>query len=129
MSLTTTVLVWSIIAHLVADWLFQNDWMANNKNSLLHPASYVHGLVHLIFLLAVFPFWAALIVSLTHVIIDTRKPLLWWRRFYKQNSDGDVSSPIFMWEDQVLHILILAIMSIIIGKYSAPSFLLTFFIK
>ena len=31
----TELLVWAIVAHLVADWLFQTDWMAIHL-SLIH---------------------------------------------------------------------------------------------
>lgn len=129
MYLTTTILVWSIVAHTLADWLLQNDWMANNKTNLLHPAAYVHGLIHLVCLLIVFPIWAALIVALIHILLDTRKPLLWWRRFYKRTTDGDVPNPVAIWEDQALHLMILAVMSIIVANFSTPSIILAFLAK
>ena len=30
----------ALAAHLVADWLLQNDWMALNKSNLRHPAGW-----------------------------------------------------------------------------------------
>ena len=33
------------VAHLVADWLFQNDWIARNKISLRHPAAWIHAAI------------------------------------------------------------------------------------
>ena len=33
----------ALVAHLVADWLLQNDWMAHQKTSLSHSAAWVHG--------------------------------------------------------------------------------------
>ena len=35
-----------LVAHLVADWILQNDWMALNKTKLWHPAGYVHAGIH-----------------------------------------------------------------------------------
>ena len=35
-----------LVAHLVADWLLQNDWMALNKMNLRHPAGWVHAAIH-----------------------------------------------------------------------------------
>jgi hypothetical protein len=124
MSSITIILVWSLVAHLVADWLLQNDWMAKNKSNLSHPAAYVHGLIHMLCLLIILPLWAALIVAIIHVLIDTRKPLLWWSRFYRQTMEGGVSSPLAIWRDQVLHLVILAIMAVIVGLYAAPAGLL-----
>jgi hypothetical protein len=126
MSSITIILVWSLVAHLIADWLLQNDWIARNKSRLSHPAMYVHGLIHLFCLLIILPIWAAAIVSILHVLIDTRKPLIWWGCFFKQTSEGGTTSPLAIWRDQVLHLVILAIMSFIIGIYAAPSGLLAF---
>ena len=36
----------ALVAHLVADWLLQNDWMAHHKCKLSHPAAWVHGGIH-----------------------------------------------------------------------------------
>ncbi len=93
MQLATTILVWAIIAHAIADWLLQNEWMAKNKTSLRHPAGYVHGLIYMICLMGVYPFWAALIVSITHILIDTRKPLQWWRRIFKRTPNAEGRLP------------------------------------
>ena len=41
-----TLLEKGLVAHLVADWLLQNDWMAVNKKDLRHPAGWVHALIH-----------------------------------------------------------------------------------
>jgi hypothetical protein len=43
---TLTALERGWVAHLVADWLLQNNWMAKNKSSLVHPAAWVHALIH-----------------------------------------------------------------------------------
>ncbi|MGA2505456.1 MAG: DUF3307 domain-containing protein, partial [Anaerolineales bacterium] len=110
----------------IADWLLQNEWMAKNKTSLRHPAGYVHGLIYMICLMGVYPFWAALIVSITHILIDTRKPLQWWRRIFKRTPNAEEGSQISLGEDQALHLVILAVMAIIVSKYSNPSILLNF---
>ena len=34
-----------LVAHLVADWILQNDWMARNKMKLSHPAAWVHSTI------------------------------------------------------------------------------------
>jgi hypothetical protein len=97
------------MAHLVADWLLQNEWMSNNKTSLRHPASWVHSGIHFLCLLLVMPWAFAMLVALIHLLVDTRVPLAWWRRIYRQTSDPQ--NPAFvsfaMWQDQVVHILVL----------------------
>lgn len=112
--LGTQLIVWGIVWHLFADWILQNDWMAKYKSSLLHPAAYVHSGIHLIGLLFIFPVWMAFLIAITHLLIDTRMPLVWWRSFYRQTTEGPVALHVVMWEDQVAHITILAIASLII---------------
>ena len=70
----TELLVWALIAHVVADWLLQTDWMAVNKVNLRHPAGYVHAGVYTLFMLPLFPWCLALLICVTHLIIDTRGP-------------------------------------------------------
>lgn len=107
MTLFEQALVW----HLVADWLFQNEWQANNKTNLLHPAAYVHSGIHLLGLLVIFPLWIALLIALTHLLIDTRKPLVWWRKLIRQTTDpaNPATIHVAFWGDQVVHILVLAL--------------------
>lgn len=95
------LLVWGIVLHLIADWPFQNNWMANNKMKRRerkgwrrndhggrpiqnlsrwwdrHPAAYVHAGIHGIFLSLIFG-WVAIPLAVIHLLIDTRVPLVWW---------------------------------------------------
>jgi hypothetical protein len=72
----TELLVWALVAHCVADWLLQSDWMAANKANLRHPAGYVHAGIHGGCLALVFG-WLALPLAVAHLLIDTRKPVAW----------------------------------------------------
>ena len=109
MQTATILLVWSIVVHLIADWLFQNDWMALHKVDLRHPAAWVHSGIHALGLCLVFAWPVALLIGLTHLLIDTRKPLLWWMRVIKQ-MPKDARFPILeIWLDQVMHITALAV--------------------
>lgn len=120
-----------ICAHLFADWFLQNEWQAQNKTSLKHPAAWIHSGIHVVLLAFVFPGWVALAIGVTHILIDTRKPLQWWRKaigqtVYKpveewagiypvQESDFCHNSAAFavvFWQDQVAHILIILAASI-----------------
>lgn len=112
---TTDLLVWGIIIHLGVDWFLQNDWMAANKASLKHPASWVHSATHAIAMLLIFPPLAALLVGLLHILIDTRRPLAWWRRFYRQTQEGPAVIHMAFWQDQVAHILVIALVALILA--------------
>jgi len=97
------------VAHLIADWLLQNDWMARNKSNLRHPAAWVHGLIYAILIGLAMNWLAGLVLAALHILIDTRKPMAWWRRVYKQTSDGPAAMIVAVWTDQVLHIVLIAV--------------------
>jgi hypothetical protein len=100
----------------VIDWLGQNHWMATYKSSLLHPASWVHSGLHFLGLLLVFPWWMAGIIAIIHLLIDTRVPLKWWRGFFRQTTEGDIALHVALWGDQVLHIFVIALAALAIGR-------------
>jgi hypothetical protein len=103
------LVIWGLVAHLVADWLLQNDWMATNKAKradlgeipgdgltrapsrmhpytlwfVRHPAAYVHAGIHGLLLAVAFG-WAAAPLALAHLVIDTRAPVAWWSRLIRQ---------------------------------------------
>lgn len=97
-----------MVAHLIADWLLQNDWMARNKANLRHPAAWVHTGIHVLLLTLALGWQAGLALGALHLILDTRRPLGWWRRFFKQTSEGPYAVATAMWADQVVHIVAIA---------------------
>lgn len=121
------LLVWGIVAHLIADWPLQNDWMAQNKASLRHPAGYVHAGIHAVVLALVFG-WVAAPLATAHLLIDTRIPVIWWSRLVRQTqpmpqieSDGqqtrvmvDVGTEVRFWTDQVFHIACIAVTALVL---------------
>jgi hypothetical protein len=114
----TDLMIWGLVLHLVADWLLQNDWMAANKSNLRHAAAYVHSGIHLAAAMIVFPAWAALLIAVTHLLIDTRKPLEIWRRLYGQTVRGEAALliPLGFWQDQVAHIAVIALMALMVAR-------------
>lgn len=106
----TELLVWALIAHVVADWLLQTDWMAVNKVNLRHPAGYVHAGVYTIFMLPLFPWVLALLIGVTHLFIDTRGPVHWWMRNIKRVSPSTNATTGFVESavDQAFHVVVLA---------------------
>lgn len=108
------LLLWGIVAHLIADWFFQNHWMAQYKTNLTHPAAWVHGGIHLLFTALVFPPIAVALIVAAHMLIDTRRPLIWWRRVYRQTTTGEFAIHVAIWEDQVTHIAVIALTALLV---------------
>ena len=111
----TELLVWGATVHLVVDWLLQNEWMAENKTSLRHPAAYVHSGLHGLALLLVFPPPAALALGIVHLLIDTRKPLDWLALVMHQTTEGPLGPTLLIWRDQALHIATIAAAALIVS--------------
>jgi hypothetical protein len=113
--IATDALAWAVVIHLVVDWLLQNEWMACNKSNLKHPAAYVHSGLHALGLLLVFPWYLALGVGATHLLIDTRRPVTWWIDKVKQMPR---TTPIYknveIWMDQIFHLLMLVLAVVLV---------------
>jgi hypothetical protein len=107
--MTLTAFERALVAHLIADWLFQNNWMARNKGRLLHPAAWVHGLIHGICLGLALDLRAGIFLGLLHMLIDTRVPLTWWMHNIKGSADEPEAASIAVWADQVIHIVSIAV--------------------
>jgi hypothetical protein len=112
----TDYLVWGGMIHLVVDWLLQNDWIASNKTRIDHPAAWIHSLVHACALSPLLGTNAAFLVGAVHMFIDTRIPLGFWSRVFRQTREGPAALHVAIWSDQVLHLLVVAIASLIVGR-------------
>jgi len=99
----------ALIAHLVGDWLLQNDWMARNKTDLSHPAAWVHSGIHAILLAIVLGWPAGISLGIIHVLVDTRVPQAWWGRTFRQTTTGPLGNHVLIWGDQVIHISMIAL--------------------
>jgi hypothetical protein len=117
MQQATVLLVWGVMVHLVADWLLQNEWMALNKADLRHPAAWVHSGIHTVGLLLIFTWPAALLIGLTHLLIDTRRPLLWWMRVVKQMPAAERLPIVEIWLDQVMHSTVIAAVALMFTQF------------
>ncbi len=135
------LLIWGIVAHLIADWLLQNEWMAVNKMKRRertkysifksdgplptpwydrHPAAYVHSGIHLLFLIPVFGLLPAIMLAVTHLIIDCRTFVAWYSEEVIQQTQPsgkgfDIGADVRIWTDQVFHILMIAIAALFLG--------------
>jgi len=97
-----------LVAHLVADWILQNDWMALNKTKLRHPASWVHAAIHGVCLGLALGWQGGLVLGLIHLVVDTRVPVVWWIRNFKKCANSPEVGSIAIWLDQTLHIVCIA---------------------
>ncbi len=98
-----------LIAHLIADWLLQNDWMAKHKSSLTHPAAWVHSAIQAIALTMALGWQAGLILGVAHLLVDTRLPLRYWQGVFRQTTDGPAAMHVAIWGDQVIHLACIAV--------------------
>lgn len=104
------------LAHLVADWLLQNDWMAQNKSNLRHPASWAHAAVHAAALSLALNWQAGLVLGLIHLLIDTRIPLSWWQQWVvRHDGNGVTTVHVSIWADQTLHFVSIALWVILMS--------------
>jgi hypothetical protein len=133
----TSLLIWGVVVHLVVDWLGQNEWMAVNKMKRRlrqgsafhegpwwdrHPAAYVHAGLHGVAQLLVFPWYGALAIGVTHLIIDTRWPVQAWSKLIRQTQPDpsrfplmDIGADVRIWADQVWHIGVIALLALIVA--------------
>lgn len=105
------LLLWGLVAHVVADWLLQGDWMAAHKSGRRvldgersrvfasgwwdrHPAAWVHAAVHMWALAVVFG-WPAVVLAGVHLVIDTRVPVAWLAGWVGQTPPNPAPVPEF----------------------------------
>lgn len=124
------LMLWGLVLHLIADWPLQNDWMAQNKVNLRHLAGYVHAGIHGVLLAIIFG-WVWIPLALSHLLIDTRKPVVWWSKLIGQTQPSgkeavswddhnpllvvDVGMEVRFWTDQVFHIAAIAIAALLVS--------------
>jgi hypothetical protein len=99
----------ALVAHLVGDWLLQNDWMARNKADLRHPAAWVHSGIQGILLSLALNWQAGLALGVFHMLVDTRIPFNWWTNLIRQSKSGPFYEHLIVWADQVFHIAAIAV--------------------
>lgn len=104
-----------VVAHLVADWLLQNDWIAVNKCNLRHPAAWIHAAIHAALLGLALGWMGGLLLGAVHMLIDTRIPLRWWRDVFRQSVHGPGAQATAIWADQVLHVALIAAWILLAG--------------
>ena len=94
-----------LLAHLIADWILQNDWMALNKTSLRHPAAWTHAAIQGLCLGLALGWTAGLVLGFVHLLVDTRVPIAWWMRVVKKCHKAPDAGSIAIWLDQTVHVV------------------------
>lgn len=100
-----------VLAHLIGDFILQNDWMAKGKkeNSLI-------CLIHIITYLIPFVFtdiiwWGIVLIGVEHFIQDRTNIIVWFMRI--KGSDKFAEPPMAPWSiiitDNIIHILFIAL--------------------
>ena len=107
MDISLTLFERGLVAHLIADWLLQNDWMALHKMNLRHPAGW--AMPPSMPSLGIALGWrGGLVLGILHLLIDTGRPVNWWVRVFKKCDGAPQAALIRIWTDQVLHISAIA---------------------
>lgn len=104
-----------LIAHIIGDFVLQSDSWVADKKLKKHKSKYLylHGLVHLMALIVLFkfnfsywPYFTFIVIS--HMMVD----------LLKLNIEDSVNSRMLFIVDQIIHLIILAIVVYILKPYS-----------
>ena len=107
-----------LIAHLVGDYLLQNDWMAIGKKKSSLPC-FVHVALYTatVALFTRWPWWALAIVAATHFAQDRADLVLRWMRLAGQRRFSE--PPLAPWSvivvDNVWHLVVLFGLSVAVA--------------
>lgn len=126
-----TIFIFQLVGHLVGDWLFQSNTDSINKTT-----SKIHLLRHclmyswtiMLFIAFIAPVEVMVAVTILtfieHFIIDTRKPIVWYKTFFERKfmheREFDIKNlPVFViiGMDQSVHILRIFILSVLTAFY------------
>jgi len=102
-----------LIVHLVVDFFLQSDWLSENKKQIGHPAAWLHSALHLLGYLLVFSLPIAIGLALSHLVLDVRRPLVWWRKLFSQNPQGEDARTFYLLQDQAAHVILLGVAAIL----------------
>jgi hypothetical protein len=101
------------VAHLVGDFILQNEWMALNKkhNSF---ACLVHVCAYLLpFLFCQLTWWQIALIGIQHFAQDRSAFILWWVRTVKR-VPKEYWGQIPLYVDQAFHCLWIAIVILLV---------------
>lgn len=96
----TENIMWILLAHYMLDYPLQSDFLAQTKGSnwyslLAHSMIYGLGIAFVLKLLGVFTIWKAIVLVISHIIIDYKKSTA---------KDKDKALTTYLYIDQIFHI-------------------------
>lgn len=102
-----------IYAHLIGDYILQNDWMALNKKKNFW-AGLAHCLVYILpFMFCGFSSFQLFLIFAQHLLIDTTNFVVWFMKI--KGSGKFATGPCSPWSviavDNILHILWMALVA------------------
>lgn len=102
-----------MLAHLIGDYVLQNDWMATNKKRRDLPCM-VHAILYTIpFLFCSMQPWQLLAIMVQHFLQDRTDFVVWFAKAKGSGPFVDPKGIFFPWSivalDNVLHILFIAL--------------------
>jgi hypothetical protein len=96
------------LAHMIGDFLIQNEWMASHKKNNSWVA-FVHVVAYLLpFLLTGLLWWQIVLIGLTHFLQDRSSFVDWFVRTWKRIPSGE-GGIIPLIVDQVFHLIMIQI--------------------
>ena len=103
-----------LVAHLVGDFVVQNDWMAvNKKRSSL--ACLVHVVTYMLpFLLCGLAWWQLALIAAQHFVQDRTAFVFWWMRVWKR-VPSDYWTAVALFVDQAFHVAWITAV-VVVGK-------------
>ena len=112
-----------LLAYLLAGWFLQYERQPTLKPDLRDPAAWVQFTLHSACMVAVWPLAGAAVVAVTHALIDTRKPLVWWRtligqtqwRIDQKADKNAIAVHVAFWQDQAAHLLVLGAVAAVLS--------------
>jgi hypothetical protein len=95
-------LLWLLLGHYVCDYPLQGDFLAQTKGKywyslLVHSIIYGLGMALILKLLGVFVIWKAIVLVVSHIIIDYKKA---------NAKNKDLALTTYLYIDQALHLVI-----------------------
>lgn len=93
-------ILWILLAHYLLDYPLQSDFLAQTKGEywyslLVHSMIYGLGMAFVFKILGVFTIWKAVVLVISHIIIDYKKATA-------INKDKALTT--YLYVDQILHI-------------------------
>lgn len=114
-----------LIAHVVGDWLLQTEWQAMNKATNWR-ALLTHVLVYHIVILAALlwrmgpgapaVYFVVLGLAVVHVVMDRKRSVEWFMRAMRISVRREPSGWLAIAVDQSLHLVWLAVATIILAR-------------